>query len=39
VRSVLDRAIDYIENLHLGEVTGSDVELLALPFEVNGIEE
>jgi uncharacterized protein YlxP (DUF503 family) len=39
VRSVLDRAIDYIENLHLGEVTGSDVELLALPFEENGIEE
>ena len=33
VRRVLDRAVSYVEELHLGEVTSSDVELLALPFE------
>ncbi|MBW2273101.1 MAG: DUF503 domain-containing protein [Deltaproteobacteria bacterium] len=33
VRSVLDRAIVFIEELHLAEVLGSDVELLTLPHE------
>jgi uncharacterized protein YlxP (DUF503 family) len=31
VRRVLDRALDFIEGLHLAEVTGSDVEILSLP--------
>ena len=31
VRRVLDRALDFIENLHLAEETGSDVEILSLP--------
>lgn len=31
VRSVLDRAIDYVEGLHLAEIVASDVELLPLP--------
>ena len=33
VRQVLERALEYIEDLHLAEVTGSDVELLTLPHE------
>lgn len=33
VRAVLDRAIDFIEELHLAEVTDSDVELVALATE------
>jgi len=33
VRQVLERALEYIEELHLAEVTGSDVELLTLPHE------
>ncbi|MEN8183406.1 MAG: DUF503 domain-containing protein [Myxococcota bacterium] len=33
VRGVLDRAVRYVEELHLGEVTGSEVELLSLPLE------
>jgi uncharacterized protein YlxP (DUF503 family) len=33
VRGVLDRAIRYIEELHLAEVIGSDVEILRLPHE------
>jgi hypothetical protein len=31
VRQVLERAVAYIEELHLAEVTGSDVELVTLP--------
>jgi uncharacterized protein YlxP (DUF503 family) len=31
VRQVLERAVAYIEELHLAEVTGSDVEILRLP--------
>lgn len=31
VRRVLERAVGYIEELHLAEVTGSDVELVTLP--------
>ena len=31
VRRVLDKALDFIEGLHLAEVTGSDVEILSLP--------
>ncbi len=38
VRRVLDRALDFIENLHLAEITGSDVDLLALPLEEGGWE-
>ncbi len=33
VRQVLERAVDFIEDLHLAEVTNSDVELLVLPHE------
>jgi len=31
VRAVLDRAVRFIEELHLAEVTDSDVELVVLP--------
>ena len=31
VRQVLERAVAFIEELHLAEVTGSDVEILRLP--------
>lgn len=30
VRAVLERAVEFIENTHLAEVTDSDVELVAL---------
>lgn len=33
VRSVLDRALAFIEELHLAEVTSSSVEILRLPYE------
>lgn len=33
VRGVLERALAFIEDLHLAEVMGSDVELLELPHE------
>ncbi len=33
VRSVLERAIDFIESLHLAEVLHSEVELVTLPQE------
>jgi uncharacterized protein YlxP (DUF503 family) len=33
VRAVLDRAVAYIEDLHLAEVLRSDVELLDMPYE------
>jgi len=32
VRGVLDRALAFIEELHLAEVTNSDVEILRLPW-------
>ena len=32
VRKVLDRAVAYVDELHLAEVTGSDVELCDLPY-------
>jgi len=32
VRQALDRAVAYVEELHLAEVTGSDVELCELPY-------
>jgi hypothetical protein len=31
VRSVLDRAIEFIEDLHLAEVLAADVEIVDLP--------
>jgi hypothetical protein len=31
VRQVLERAVAFVEELHLAEVTGSDVEILRLP--------
>jgi uncharacterized protein YlxP (DUF503 family) len=31
VRRVLERAVAFVEDLHLAEVTGSDLELLGLP--------
>ena len=46
VRAVLDRALDYIEDLHLAEVRHVDVELVELPIhegswdpDVDGSEE
>ena len=32
VRAVLDRAVDFIEELHLAEVLSTDVEVLDLPY-------
>jgi uncharacterized protein YlxP (DUF503 family) len=32
VRNLLERAIAFVEDLHLAEVLGSDVELLELPY-------
>ena len=33
VRGLLDRALVFVEDLHLAEVTGSDVELLEMCYE------
>jgi len=33
LRSVLDRAIAFVEEMHLAEVIGSEVEILRLPYE------
>lgn len=33
VRGVLERAIEFVEELHLAEVIGSDVEIVDLPQE------
>jgi uncharacterized protein YlxP (DUF503 family) len=35
VRRVLERAIDFIEELHLAEIVNSDLELLVLPHEAS----
>jgi hypothetical protein len=34
LRGVLERAVEFVEGTGLAEVVGSDVELLALPFDV-----
>jgi len=39
VRRVLERAIDFIEELHLAEIVNSDLEILTLPHEASLIEE
>ncbi len=36
VRGVLDRAVAFIEDLNLGEVIGSDVDLVHLPYHEAG---
>ncbi|MCH2173262.1 DUF503 domain-containing protein [Myxococcota bacterium] len=36
VRRQLDRALEFIEELHLAEVLGSDVEITDLPYEGMG---
>jgi uncharacterized protein YlxP (DUF503 family) len=36
VRGVLDRAVIFIEELHLAEVVHSDVELIQLPYQESG---
>ena len=36
VRAVLDRAVTFIEDLNLGEVIGSDVDLVHLPYHEAG---
>lgn len=36
VRGVLDRAVTFIEELHLAEVVHSDVELVQLPYRETG---
>ena len=33
LRRVLEKAVDFIEELHLAEVTHSDIELIRLPYE------
>ncbi len=38
VRGVLDRAVAFIEDLNLGEVIGSDVDLVHLPYHETGWE-
>ena len=38
-RGALERAVDFIEDLHLAEVVGADVELLTLPVEAPFFEE
>jgi uncharacterized protein YlxP (DUF503 family) len=38
VRRALDRAVAYVEELQLAEVTGSDVELCELPYEETALE-
>jgi uncharacterized protein YlxP (DUF503 family) len=37
VRQVLEQALDFIEELHLAEVTGGDIELLEMNYEGTGI--
>jgi uncharacterized protein YlxP (DUF503 family) len=40
VRKLLDRAVTFVEDLHLAEVVGSDVELVELPYrETPAVEE
>jgi uncharacterized protein YlxP (DUF503 family) len=39
VRRVLDRAVAFIEELQLAEVVGSDVEVIALPYEAESLAE
>ena len=39
LRGALERAVDFIEDLHLAEVVGADVELLTLPVEAPFFEE
>lgn len=36
VRAVLERAVRFVDGLGLAEVVGSDVEVLAMPFESAG---
>jgi uncharacterized protein YlxP (DUF503 family) len=36
VRKVLERAIRFVEEMHLAEVLGSDIELMTLPHEATG---
>jgi uncharacterized protein YlxP (DUF503 family) len=33
VRGLLDRALEFVEDLHLAEVTGSDIELIEMCYE------
>jgi hypothetical protein len=39
VRAALDRAVAFVEELHLAEVSRSEVEILRLPYEEAGAEE
>ena len=39
VRSVLERAIAFIEELHLAEVREADIEIITLPYELSQIDE
>ncbi len=36
VRRALERVLSFIEELHLAEVTGTDVEIIQLPYESLG---
>ena len=35
MRSVLERAIAFIEDLHLAEVRDADIEIITLPYETD----
>ena len=37
LRRVLERAVAFIEDLHLAEVTHADIEIIALPYEEAGL--
>lgn len=39
VRRVLDQAVDFIEDLHLAEVTHSEIEIIRLPYVEAGGED
>jgi uncharacterized protein YlxP (DUF503 family) len=38
LRRVLERAVAFIEDLHLAEVTHADIEIIVLPYEEAGLE-
>jgi uncharacterized protein YlxP (DUF503 family) len=39
VRSVLERAISFIEDLHLAEVRGTDIEIITLPYQSDELDD
>ena len=39
VRSALERAISFIEELHLAEVRGTDIEIITLPYQSDELDD